>query len=101
MPYYNDIVITYKSSDTLTFTTELNYVRDTGLRAEAYGASQYVAYALNGVVTLNGRAEVWRDTAGVFAVAFPDKLGLAKLVGGDLSGSLFAPRPPMANSPWE
>jgi hypothetical protein len=66
MRYYNDVVITYKCSDPLSFTTELNYVKDTGFRAEGYGAAQYIAYTLSDTVTLNGRAEVWRDNNNLF-----------------------------------
>jgi Putative beta-barrel porin-2, OmpL-like. bbp2 len=62
MRYYNDIVITYKYSDPLTLTTEFNYVRETGFHAEAYGAAQYAAYTL----TLNGRAEIYRDNNNFF-----------------------------------
>ncbi len=66
MRYYNDIVTTYKPSKTLAFTTELNYVKDDGLRAEAYGASQYVAYTLSDTLTLNGRVEIFRDSNNAF-----------------------------------
>jgi len=86
MRYYNDVVLTYKASDVLSFTTEVSYLRDAGLRADAYGAAQYASYAMNGTTTLNGRLEVWRDNSGAFAAAFPDNLGLAKLLVGDLSG---------------
>jgi hypothetical protein len=66
MRYYNDVVITYKYSDPLSFTTELNYAKETGFRAEGYGAAQYVAYTLSDTLTLNGRAEVWRDNSNFF-----------------------------------
>lgn len=64
--YYNDVVVTYKRSDRLSFTTELNYVKETGFRAEAYGASQYVSYTLVDTLTFNGRAEVFRDNSNFF-----------------------------------
>ncbi len=64
--YYNDLVVTYKRSPKLSFTTELDYVREDGFRAEAYGAAQYASYALSGAVTLNGRAEVFRDNNNFF-----------------------------------
>ncbi len=72
--YYNDLVLTYKATDKLTFTTEGNYVRDDYARAEGYGAAQYVSYALSDQVTLNARAEVWRDNNGFFVAAFPGNL---------------------------
>lgn len=69
--YENDAVITYKASDKLSFTTELNYIRDDAFHADGYGAAQYASYALNNRLTLNGRAEVWRDNKGFFVGAFP------------------------------
>jgi hypothetical protein len=71
MRYYNDIYVTYKATPKLSFTTEVNYVKDDGFRAEGYGAAQYVSYALNDKLTLNGRAEVWRDNSNFFVAAFP------------------------------
>ncbi len=59
-------MVNYKYSDKLSFTTEVNYERETGYRAEGYGAAQYASYALNKNWTLNGRAEVWRDNANFF-----------------------------------
>jgi len=64
--YFNDIVLTYKYTDALSFTTELNYVKEEGFRAEGYGAAQYASYNISDTVTLNGRAEVWRDNTNFF-----------------------------------
>ncbi len=64
--YFNDVVATFKVNDRLSLTTELNYVREDGFRAEGYGVAQYVAYGLNDRWTLNGRAEVWRDNNNFF-----------------------------------
>jgi len=74
--YFNDVVVTLKWNDDLTFVTELNYTKDDisipGLREpDAYGISQYVTYALNDMLTLQGRVEWWRDNNGFFAAAFP------------------------------
>ncbi|WP_216851198.1 porin [Acidisphaera sp. L21] len=66
MRYYNDVTITYKATDALSFTTELNYIKDDGFRAEGYGAAQYISYALTDTLTLNGRAEIWRDNSNFF-----------------------------------
>ena len=66
MRYYNDVVVTYKANPALAFTTELNYVREDGFRAEGYGAAQYVAYTINDQLTANFRAEVWRDNNNFF-----------------------------------
>jgi outer membrane protein OmpA-like peptidoglycan-associated protein len=68
--YLNDIVVTYKASDALTFTTELNYIQDDGFHAHGYGIAQYASYTLNDNLTLNGRGEVFHDS-GFFVGAFP------------------------------
>lgn len=80
--WFNDIVVTYKASDKLSFTTELNWIREDGApltgangitryaTANGFGAVQYASYALNDMIALNGRAEVWRDDNGFFVSAF-------------------------------
>ncbi len=69
--YLNDIVTTWKASDSLTLTTDLNYIRDDGLHAIGYGGAQYAVYKLSDSVSLVGRGEVWRDNNGAFVAAFP------------------------------
>ncbi len=74
--YYNDVVVTWKANDKLTLTTELNYVKDDLVSSNfhspsAYGIAQYASYVLSDVLTLQGRAEVWRDDQGFYAAAFP------------------------------
>ena len=69
--YENDIVTTYKANDKLTFTTDLNLIRDDKFSANAFGVAQYVSYAVSDTVTLNGRAEVYRDDNGFFVASFP------------------------------
>jgi hypothetical protein len=78
--YFNDIVITYKATPSLTLTTELNWIRDdfgtsgflTGKPAPAngFGIAQYVSYALSDTLTLNGRAEIYRDDNNFFVAGF-------------------------------
>ena len=64
--YLNDIAIVYKATEKLTLTGELNYIRDTGYRAEGYGVATYASYALTDSLTLNGRAEAFRDNNNFF-----------------------------------
>ncbi|MEO9189196.1 MAG: outer membrane beta-barrel protein [Acetobacteraceae bacterium] len=71
MRFYNDITATYKATPKLTLTTEANLVRDNFFRANGFGLAQYVSYALTDKVTLNGRAEVFRDDNGFYVAAFP------------------------------
>lgn len=73
--YLNDVTITYKATDKLTLITEFNYARDDFARAEAWGIAQYAGYALTDTVTLNARAEVFRDSQGFFVGAYPTNSG--------------------------
>ena len=69
--YLNDVVLTYKATDTWTFVTELNYARDDAYKANAYGIAQYATYALNDALSVSGRAEVFRDAENFFVAGFP------------------------------
>jgi hypothetical protein len=58
--------VTYKATDPLTLTTELNLVRESftpanGLPANGFGAAQYASCSISGNWVLNGRIEYWRD----------------------------------------
>ncbi len=64
--YYNDASIVWKATEKLTLTAEANYVREDGFKAEAYGLTGYASYALTDTLTLNGRAEVFRDSSNFF-----------------------------------
>jgi len=64
--YYNDAVLTWKATPKLTFTTEGNYVREDGFRAEAWGIAQYASYTVNESIVINGRAEIYRDNNNFF-----------------------------------
>ena len=87
---FNDVVITYKANDKLTFTTELNYVReDLGsvqptriANAEAYGIAQYAAYTVTDKLTLNARAEAFADTRSFFVAGFPTSQGPVRVLEG-------------------
>ena len=93
MRYYNDALITYKYSDKLTFTTEFNYVKDDGFRAEAYGAAQYVSYALTETLTVNARAEVYRDNNNFFVANPVSDRDYINFQRGDFSRFITSPKP--------
>jgi hypothetical protein len=90
--YYNDIVITYKATTELTLTTEFNLVRDdfgaTGFAtgrpapANAFGVAQYASYTLSDTLTLNGRAEIYRDDNNFFVAGFGANNGFDQLQKG-------------------
>lgn len=69
--YENDITTTWKISDALTSITDLNLIRDDGAKAWGYGAAQYLTYQFNDLLSVGGRAEIWRDANGFFVGAFP------------------------------
>jgi len=78
--YFNDLVVTYKASPDWTLTTEANLVRDDALGAgssgipkpaNAFGVAQYASHPLSQTLTLNVRAEVFRDDNAMFVAAYP------------------------------
>jgi len=71
MRYLNDATITWKVSDALTSITDLNLIRDDGFNAWGYGAAQYLIYQFNDLLSVGGRAEIWRDANAFFVGAFP------------------------------
>jgi hypothetical protein len=78
--YFNDIVVTYKATPELTLTTEFNWIRDdfgaTGFASgkpsasNGFGVAQYASYTFSDTITLNGRAEVFRDDNNFFVAGF-------------------------------
>ena len=94
--YLNDMVITWKATDKLTFITDANYIHDDGYVAggvSGYGLAQYASYALNDWLKVNGRAEVWRDNNGVFVAAYPGNFDYVNTEHGYPSGAFGAPAP--------
>jgi hypothetical protein len=96
--YLSDIVLTYKATDSLTFITDLNWIRDDaavgtapGKVANAFGIAQYAAYALSDTVTLNARAEVYRDDNNLFVAAFPTNNGFDLVQQGFPTTVITAP----------
>jgi len=81
--YLNDVTITWKANDKLTFITDLNYIRDDGFGATGGGVAQYVAYTVNDWLKIVGRGEIWRDNNGFFVAAFPGNLDFVKFEHGN------------------
>jgi hypothetical protein len=69
--YLNDITTVWKVTKKLTSTTDLNYIRDNGLKAQGWGIAQYLTYALDDNWSLGIRGEVWKDQDGAFVAVFP------------------------------
>ena len=93
MRYYNDVAVVWKATDKLTLTTEGNFVREEGFRAEAYGIAQYASYALSDTVTLNGRAEIYRDNTNFFVSTPVAERDYVNLERGVFSRFITAPKP--------
>lgn len=72
--FFNDIVVTYKATESLTLVTEANWVRDNygfnGRAVNGFGVAQYASYTLSDTLTLNARAELWRDDNNFFVASF-------------------------------
>jgi hypothetical protein len=78
----SDIVVTWKATPKLTFTTEGNFTHEPFFNASGYGAAQYVSYALTDTITLNARAEVWVDQNNFFVAAYPGNLDFVNSEAG-------------------
>lgn len=85
--YLNDVTIVWKATDKFTLTTDLNYIRDAGFRAEGWGIAQYAAYAINDWLKIVGRGEIWRDSQGFFVCAFPGNFDFVNAEFGRPNGS--------------
>ena len=71
----------------------MNYVKDDGFRAEAYGGAGYASYALTDSVTLNGRAEVFRDNSNFFVSNPVGNLDYVAAERGTFANLITASRP--------
>jgi hypothetical protein len=90
--YFNDIVVAYKATPELTLTTEINWVRDdfgtTGFAAgkpsaaNGFGIAQYASYTYSDTITLNGRAELYRDDNNFFVAGFRSNNGFDQFQKG-------------------
>ena len=91
--YMTDFMLTWKVSDEITLDNELNYVHDDGLRASAYGGTQYFIYSISKMLAFAVRGEIWRDNNGAFVASFAQPFdfvnaarGLATSPGGVVKG---------------
>jgi hypothetical protein len=80
--YFADVAITWKITDKLTSLTDINYVREEGFDAEAYGIAQWFTYAFNDYFSLGIRGEVFRDDDGFFVLQSGNNEDFVKLQRG-------------------
>lgn len=91
MRSWNDVTVTYKATDKLTFVGEANYIHDDALGA-AYGFDGYLSYQFNSQVTFNLRGEVLRDTTGLWITGFETNTGFTSAIAG--YSDVFVNAPP-------
>jgi hypothetical protein len=93
--YLNDVIVTYKATTALTFVTEFNWIRDdfdgigtSGVpkAANAFGVAQYASYTLTDTLTLNGRAEIYRDDNNFFVGSFQNNGSFVQAEQGFTAG---------------
>lgn len=93
MRYYNDLVVNWKTTDKLTLSAEGNYVREDGFHAEGWGIATYASYTLTDTVTLNGRAEIFRDNNNFFVNNPAGNLDYINAQRGTYSNFITASKP--------
>jgi hypothetical protein len=81
--YFSDAVATYKVSDTLTSTTDINHAYDDGAKVHGFGAAQYFVYTIDKTLAANFRGEIWRDQEGFFVAQFASNNDLLRAERGD------------------
>lgn len=86
--YLNDVTITWKATDKLTFMADFNYIRDDGFKADGYGGALYALYTINDWLKVGVRGEIWRDNIGFYVAAFPGNLDFNNLLRGRPSGTV-------------
>jgi len=88
--YLNDAVITWKISDKLTSTTDVNYTYDEPSKAAAGGVATWLAYTLTPTITLGGRAEVWADDKNFYVAEYPGATDFINFEGGYAPSTAYA-----------
>ena len=90
--YLNDITTVWKLTKKLTFTNDLNYIRDDGLKASGWGIANYLTYICNDWLSVGVRSEFWRDNNGAFVAAFPGNLDFVNAEKGLPNTAIAGPR---------
>ncbi len=90
--FLNDVAVTWKATDKLTFVGEANYAHDDALGGvDAYGFAGYVTYQVDDWVRIGGRAEIFRDNNNFFVAAFPNNLDFVNFEHGYFNTAFAAP----------
>jgi hypothetical protein len=100
--FLNDMVVTWKATDRLTFVTDMNWIHENGAGGlDGFGIAQYAAYAINDWLKIVGRAEVWRDNNNFFvsSLGAPGNFNFANSQHGYLNFGGFPPAGAFAPAP--
>ena len=100
--FYNDMVITWKATDKLTFNTDMNWVHDDAAGGlDGYGIAAYAAYAINDWLKIVGRGEVWRDNSNFYVSSLggPGNFNFVNAEHGFLNFGGFPPTGAFAPAP--
>ncbi len=119
--FLNDMTVTWKATENLTFITDANYIRDNGwntvpliggsnaalaafgfnpalfpqraLGVEAYGVAQYAIYKINDLFKIGARAEIFRDNNNFFVAGYPGYFDFVNYEHGFPTPSVIAAGP--------
>ncbi len=100
--FINDLAVTWKATDKLTFIGEGNLIHDDAAGGlDGYGFAGYAAYAINDWLKIIGRGEVWRDNNNFYvsSLGAPGNFNFANSLhgflfnGGFPVAGAFAPAP--------
>jgi hypothetical protein len=100
--FLNDLVVTWKATDKLTFITDMNWIHDDAAGGlDGYGIAQYVSYAISDFLKVVGRAEVWRDNNNFFvsSLGAPGNFNFVNAEHGFLNFGGFPPAGAFAPAP--
>ena len=100
--FLNDMVVTWKATDKLTFITDMNWIHEDGAGGlDGFGIAQYAAYAINDWLKIVGRAEVWRDNNNFFvsSLGAPGNFNFVNAEHGFLNFGGFPPAGAFAPAP--
>ena len=104
MTSWNDVTVTYKLDDKLTFAGEANFFYQgsaphdlvqpaAGPSSTAYAVAAYITYAYSDQVSLNARAEVMRDNSGAIVGNYIGADSYTNSIRGLPYGFIAAPAP--------
>ena len=100
--FLNDLVVTWKATDKLTFITDMNWAHDDAAGGrDGYGIAQYVSYAITDFLKVVGRGEVWRDNNNFFvsSLGAPGNFNFVNAEHGFLNFGGFPPAGAFAPAP--